>query len=803
MVKHVKVNSEFKDMDQDILGLDPSTYLPRDVFELVFRQLPLHLLVASSYVNKKWGILASSQSQWERRFALHFFFAYQALKRTKPLVVSWKVKFSQQYQIEYDGLTIKQKCLFSHCKESNFEDVILLCPSLDLFDLTTADKYFGLNPLNYSILAGATNILQGLYEEVVLPLNTTLPDGIPIIYYAISTQQPLATIRSLIAAGHNVDQAGMNGVTPLHIACERGYADIVAELIMVNASVDLICSNGNSPLIAACRYGYTDIVSLLLTAGAKHNQANRLEYTAFILAKAYGRNDIVAKLLSSGARADISLEINTPLYVASRNGHGDIVDALLKLGAKEDSKSTVRSYSPLSIASIMGHVGIVAHLLAAGASVDYLDSYDYTPLLEASDRGRHTIVKLLLAAGARADSAANQETSLYKACFNGHNNTVRELIAAGANVNKENSRNVTPLNIACKRNHGDIVAQLLVAGANVNQSDGHNQTPLHCAVSSSSEKIVISLLARGATVNEKIDYSGDTPLIFACESGKYNIVVQLLAAGATVDQKNHSGRTPLSIAKHNGYVNIVKLLEAVGAEMGWKKRLNKTSLEIAIATGNINEANLLALAILQRYKLQHYRVSDVIRTIVRARFFGFFGAKLDRLTCYHAVYMLREYVLGQIEIDKLEEYRSIYQMTPELKMIVNCYTPHPGTLINDSYSRVTKIMRHYRKARFFGNLPEIQDLKNQLLAISRNNNKLIEPYIAIAFIDINEAELKYTDGAICISAHLTLAALDPGFILTKEIIAKWISDVVISSSIADSFWCLINEASQIKYVKNV
>ena len=78
------------------------------------------------------------------------------------------------------------------------------------------------------------------------------------------------------------------------------------------------------------------------------------------LASKQGDTNQARELLMSGAPVDfVSVDENdqTPLIVASQNGHREIVSMLLDFGASKDSRSRVRSFSlSLSLSLILSLV---------------------------------------------------------------------------------------------------------------------------------------------------------------------------------------------------------------------------------------------------------------------------------------------------------------------------------------------------------------------------------------------------------------------------------------------------------------
>lgn len=101
----------------------------------------------------------------------------------------------------------------------------------------------------------------------------------------------------------------------------------------------------------------------------------------------------VRELLRSGADVNQADAFGgTPLYHAARNGHADIVRAILALPGI-DIEKTGDGYTPLMAASLFGHTDVVRMLLAAGANVNYTSPEGYTALTVADNRAVKSILR--------------------------------------------------------------------------------------------------------------------------------------------------------------------------------------------------------------------------------------------------------------------------------------------------------------------------------------------------------------------------------------------------------------------------
>ena len=91
----------------------------------------------------------------------------------------------------------------------------------------------------------------------------------------------------------------------------------------------------------------------------------------------------------------------TPLFIASENGHLEVVRLLRDAGTDMDEACEDGGATPLHIASQNGHLEVVRLLCDAGADKDKACEDGSTPLYIASQNGHLEVVRLLCEAPAR------------------------------------------------------------------------------------------------------------------------------------------------------------------------------------------------------------------------------------------------------------------------------------------------------------------------------------------------------------------------------------------------------------------
>ena len=121
----------------------------------------------------------------------------------------------------------------------------------------------------------------------------------------------------------------------------------------------------------------------VVTAGVTPPHVNAAGQSQLWIAASVGDVAKVRSLLAaSGGALLVNLQANngaSPLYAACRQGHTDVVCALLSAGAKVGLQIT-NGFSPLHVACLQGPSEVVRTLLSAGAKVDLQSQEGGSPL---------------------------------------------------------------------------------------------------------------------------------------------------------------------------------------------------------------------------------------------------------------------------------------------------------------------------------------------------------------------------------------------------------------------------------------
>ena len=139
----------------------------------------------------------------------------------------------------------------------------------------------------------------------------------------------------------NIDERDpILNLTPLMICCKEGHAKAAKDLIQKGADVNLENVNHWTPLMLAVDGGHEEVVELLLTHEADVAFVGRYGYTVLHQA-VYRRHAGVLRLLVGECLEQLDVPNDkgfTPLHIASRHGHEECVDILLRARADPTSQ---------------------------------------------------------------------------------------------------------------------------------------------------------------------------------------------------------------------------------------------------------------------------------------------------------------------------------------------------------------------------------------------------------------------------------------------------------------------------------
>ncbi|TVU34511.1 hypothetical protein EJB05_16346, partial [Eragrostis curvula] len=332
------------------------------------------------------------------------------------------------------------------------------------------------------------------------------------------------------------------GNTPLHTAAGRGYLELVRIICDHDASLIEARNNLlNTPLISAAKAGHADVVHYLI--GRVHAAA------AAAMDGACGESVLRARN-SEGA---------TAMHEAIRNGHEDVLQALMSadplLAAVVDSKG----FSPLYLAAALGR-GDMVDILIGGSpdgvkSTAYYAGPDGQTALHAAVLVSEEMSKKLWCwertLAKKEDNFGN--TALHQAASAGKIGVVKLLLQEDSSLAYiPDAEGLFPVHTAAKMGKIDVIDQLMETCPNCDELlDNRGRNVLHCAIEHKKEKVVQHMCRNprfGRMMNAR-DGGGNTPLHLAVRHG-HDRAAMLLTQDARVNLSimNNDGATPLDVA---------------------------------------------------------------------------------------------------------------------------------------------------------------------------------------------------------------------------------------------------------------
>ena len=429
-----------------------------------------------------------------------------------------------------------------------------------------------------------------------------------------------------IEAGASLDRYDWHlGYSPLGMAIDRGYIDLVGCLLTAGANPH--CgSTATTALGLAAESGEVEVIQMLLPRGVDINTpVGQDGWTALLSAIKNGHRSVVQLLVTAGANVNVWSRGETPILLAAKCEEREIyqylyplVNTAIRLCADRDGEHLLQATQKRRIRqqnrpvekfiemATTGNVDEVNRAIEIGIEVDEIGAQGHTALMAAAYHGHRSIVNVLLAAGADPHLLSDDDglgvagmTALMLAAgsffASNRQHVIKLLIAGGADVNQRGVGGKTAIFYAALAGSGytECVETAIAAGADLDLQDDCGHTVLTAVAAAENYPMFNLLMQAGASTaglesiqliqaagackvdrvrsllatRVNLDLDRGAAIGSAAAAGHTQIVELLIRAGANVNLRDKLGFTPIASAAYAGYGEIVQLLIDAGADI--------------------------------------------------------------------------------------------------------------------------------------------------------------------------------------------------------------------------------------------
>ncbi|KAK6929191.1 Ankyrin repeat, partial [Dillenia turbinata] len=270
---------------------------------------------------------------------------------------------------------------------------------------------------------------------------------------------------------------------------------------------------------------------------------------------------------------------NTVLHVAAEFGKTQCAEVILKACPSLLKQVNFKGETALHVAAREGHIDVVEALIAGakalneeleigiGAARDLLgmtNNKKNTALHEAV-RNRHLeVVKSLLEEDSEFPYLGNdaEETPLYTAAERGYGELVHAILEACKSPAHDGPKGRTALHAAVLCNDKGMIEDILRKSLfPVKEADEHGWTPLHWAAYFDRPLIIIQLLQHDESMAYLKDKEGMTALHVAAIRGSMDSLKELITkCPDCVEMVDEKGRNALHVAVEKGQKSVVNYI---------------------------------------------------------------------------------------------------------------------------------------------------------------------------------------------------------------------------------------------------
>ncbi|KAH8350167.1 hypothetical protein KR067_004117, partial [Drosophila pandora] len=343
-------------------------------------------------------------------------------------------------------------------------------------------------------------------------------------------------------------ESGQDKSSPLHLCCRWGLTKVLQTLIDHGANVNLQDTDKKSPLHIAIENNYDEIITILLCHPVIDLKIRDISgNTSFTTALEVRNHKAAQRILDRLPSAAEQMDQRGRNFLHLAIAKDDLESVLFLISVQVDVNSRVHDANqstPLHLAASSQNEMITRNLILAGARINERDALQKIPLHTAIELGNLSAVSALIQNNADYDAIdVDGNNALHLAVRNGHFFIVRELLTESTvNAEAMNFKGRNPLHELCRVVEDNTAATIC-------------ELFLECM-----PKYPINIP----------DMDGNTPLLLSFMRGQSPLCKVLVKAGACLGTENKDGINIFNFKLATNQL-LHKLLDQLPQESPWSE----------------------------------------------------------------------------------------------------------------------------------------------------------------------------------------------------------------------------------------